>query len=131
MEFLNREELLKPVARRFADFTTSDGRQFRVRSLTERERMALEAGLVDANGKLRKEKMQTLRRRLICAALVGEDNVPLFSPGDEQAVKALAETDAKLIAEIHAAASEHCGIKDEDADARRKNLPETHAADSP
>jgi hypothetical protein len=121
MSLLTREELLSPATRRYEDFQTYDGRQFRVRSLTERERSEFEAAILDGNGRPKRDRLVAARRRLICMTLVGPDNELLFSQYDDKAMNALAEQDGRLMDDIYEAAATHCGIKNSDVEAIAKN----------
>ena len=122
--FLTRDQLLKPADRRFLDVQLSNGSQARLRSISERERSEYEAGLLDAKGGFKKDRLLSARRRLVCLTLVDEQNATLFTVAEEGK---LADQDGRLMEELYQAAS-HCGIKDSDVEAIVKNSNPTPAA---
>ena len=113
MTILTRDQLLKPSARRITTVRLSCGSEARLRSITERERADYESGLLDSKGAIRKERLLSARRRLICLTLVGPDDVPLFGINEEAA---LADQDGRMMEELYQAAAVHCGIKDSDVE---------------
>ena len=115
---ISRSDFLAPAARRFADCRLSDGRPFRIRSLTEQERSQWEADSVDASGKPKKDRLLSARRRLICLTLVDDADNLVLSPADESL---LASQDGKAMEEIYRAAAAHCGISDADVELLAKN----------
>lgn len=115
---LTRDDLLKPAQRRFANFRLSDGREFRVRSLTEKERSEWELASVDKRGQPQRDRLISARRRLILATLV-DGNGDLLMKLDDEA--ALADLDGRTAEEIYKAAAAHCGISDSDVETLTKN----------
>ena len=94
------------------------GGTVRVRGLTAAQRDVFEAESLSGNGKSRDVNFANLRSRLIALAIVGEDDKPLFKPGD---VKALGEKAAGPIDRLFDVASRLSGMGQADVEALSGN----------
>jgi hypothetical protein len=121
-----RDALQSRSARRFQDFRLSDGTEFRVRSLTERERADFEASLFDGKGHVIKDRMLSARRRLVCMTLVDENNNPVYRVDEEHL---LGDLDGGLVEELYQAAQKVCGLKDADVETVAKKSAAIRVAD--
>lgn len=87
-EFGSRADFLTPDERRFKVVTLPiSGKRFRIRSLTEGEKEAYEAGLCNAKGDVTKETVLGARRRLIALCLCDGKGERLLTDADVEGIK--------------------------------------------
>lgn len=121
-EFLTRDELTRPLQRRFREFDVKYNgsvKRVRIRSLSERERSKFELASLNNKGEWKQDAAIAMKSALISLCVVGEDNEPLLREGD---VKALSEQDGMLTGAIYDECVEHCGLRDTSAELLAKNF---------
>lgn len=90
----------------------------RVKGLNARERDDYESSITVGKGKNRDVQMRNMRAKLIVRCLVGDDNKPIFSEAD---VDALGEKSAAAIEKIFDVARELSGLSENDMEELAKN----------
>lgn len=119
-QLLGRNDFIGSGTRRFLteSLPWDPARAIRVRSLTDKEQSAYEVENLCEDGSPHAERLQTAKRRLVALTLVGSDDKPFLTEAD---VKAMEDTDGKLIAFAFNVAQKHCNIEITNKDALVKN----------
>ena len=111
---LTREEILSRSGRRYLE----QG-DFRLQSLTLSEWSAWEAERFDLDkAKITKERMASMRQRLLVRCLVDADGRRLFDDGEWNLLSSL---DAGVMGDLYDAAHKHCGFDRDDTEAAGKD----------
>lgn len=111
---LTREEILSRSGRRYLE----QG-DFRLQSLTLSEWSAWEAERFDLDkAKITKERMASMRQRLLVRCLVDADGRRLFDDGEWNLLSSL---DAGVMGDLYDAAFKHCGFDRDDTEASGKD----------
>ncbi len=112
--FVSRDSLFgKPLERRFADSEVAGFGKFRIRSITAGEQNKLNRKNYSNRGTVLPDKLLQANARFLVACVVDADGNQIFS---EQDVPQILELDAKIIENVIAKCSEHCGFDDEAAE---------------
>lgn len=109
-----RQAVLARQARRFADAAVGD-LEFRLRSLNALEFTRVQAAFAAMQGKgpdATSEAMAQANALLIRLAVVGQDDLPVFSDADVEQIKQL---DHAVFEQLAEAASRHCRLDDNGA----------------
>ena len=109
---LGRDAFLRPAARRYKTIDVPGLGLVRIRNLTEREKSIYEAGILGSKKIPTPAKLSRARSRLICAAVVGDDDQPLFSEDD---APKLADMDGAASTALYQEIAEHCGMAEEES----------------
>ena len=120
-----RDELLGLTKRRFktVDIRELD-LQFRIQSLTEREKSEYETALLTKTGRsVSRERLTDAARRLIVLCLVDDDNNRLLETGD---VMSLSGLDSIVTTKIYDECQDHCGFGEHDIEQIVKNSESVH-----
>ena len=117
MTTTSRDELLRGPCRRHRDVAVN-GSQFRIQSLTEREKSRFETALLSKSGGVAKARLQDATRRLLVLCLVDDDGHRLLEDGD---VDALGDVDGAITSGLYTACREHCGFEEGDVEELAKN----------
>lgn len=123
MSLATREQLLGATKRRYRLVNVPDLGEFRIQSLTERERSNYEASLLDRKGGVVKDRMLSSRRRLIALTLVDDVGNRLLGEAD---VDKLEDLDSGVTVLLWEAARDHCGFTDQDIEEAVGNSERIH-----
>lgn len=123
MSLATKEALLGATKRRYRTVPIEGVGEFRIRSLTERERSNYEASLLSKSGGVVRDKMLTSRRRLIALTLVDESGNLLLS---EEDVERLEDVDSSVTVMLWEAARDHCGFTEQDIEDAVGNSERIH-----
>lgn len=118
MSLTTKDALLGFTQTRYHAIQVEPYGDFRIRSLTERDRTKFEEGLLNKRGAVNEDHLLSSRRRLIGMCLVDQDGNLLLAEAD---IDKLAELDGKLTGALYDACLEHCGFSDEDIQEAVKN----------
>ena len=116
----SRTELLGLSKRRYKTIEVPNlGLEFRIQSLTAREKSEYETALLTKTGRgVSRERLNDAARRLMVLCLVDSDGRRLLEPGD---VGELAEMDSIVAAKIYNECQTHCGFNEDDIEQIVKN----------
>jgi len=111
---LSATDILAQEDRQFEDvFVPEWNGIVRMRSMTGRERDALEASAIQGRGRDRQANLRNFRARTVAACAIGDDNKLLF---DRTQVEALGNKNAAAINRLFDVAQKLSGISREDVD---------------
>lgn len=121
--YAGKDALLKAAARRYRDVEV-DGLKFRVQSISEGERSAIETdhALAADDDKKKRQAMQCYKSRFIVSCLVDGQGNRIFADNDVETVK---QMDSRITNRLMDAIEEHIGISAEDSEALAKNSTPT------
>jgi len=126
---LTREQLLGKTKRRYCTVTLPEGEEVRLQSLSEGEKSNYDSSMLNVkSGGIFRDRLRDAERRLVVLTVVGDDDRPLLSLSD---VEALAAVDGRIISLLFNAATKHCGISKDDIEAAVKNSEGISVEDLP
>lgn len=126
--YLSRDAILAVDDVQFEDVDVPEwGGKVRVKSLTGRERDALESSMIVGKGKNANVNLNNLRAKLVARSVVDEDGKRLFNDDD---IAALGAKSAAALTRVYEAAQRLSGITEEDVDELTKNSETAPSADS-
>lgn len=126
--YLTRDAILAVEDVQFEDVEVPEwGGKVRVKSLTGKERDALEASTIEGKGKNARINLNNLRAKLVARATVDEDGTPIFTDVD---VAALGAKSAAALTRVYGVAQRLSGITQEDVDELTKNSETAPSDDS-
>lgn len=128
MSYATRDDFFAATKRRFAEVTLWNGKQARIRSLTEGEWQAIDIQSWDLKkGTMTRAGVLESNARLIAAAVVDGEGNPIFTELD---VPRLSAIDAALLEPLVRDIRRHCGLRGDVEDAL-KNFAATEDDASP
>lgn len=126
--YLSRDAILAVDDVQYEDVEVPEwGGRVRVKSLTGKERDALEASMIVGKGKNANVNMSNLRAKLVARAVVDEDGKRLFNDDD---IAALGAKSAAALTRVYEVAQRLSGITQEDVDELTKNSETAQSDDS-
>lgn len=127
-QYLSRDAILAVDDVQYEDVEVPEwGGRVRVKSLTGRERDALEASMIVGKGKNANVNMNNLRAKLVGRSVVDEDGKRLFSDDD---IAALGAKSAAALTRVYEVAQRLSGITQEDVEELTKNSETAPSEDS-
>lgn len=126
--YLSRDAILAINDVQFADVEVPEwGGMVRVKSLTGKERDALEASMIEGKGKNANVNLNNLRAKLVARSLVNENGERVFSDTD---IAALGTKSAAALTRVYEVAQRLSGITQEDVEELTKNSETVQSEDS-
>lgn len=127
-QYLSRDAILAVDDVQFEDVEVPEwGGKVRVKSLTGRERDALEASMIQGKGKNANVNLNNLRAKLVARSIVDEGGKRVFSDDD---IAALGAKSAAALTRVYEVAQRLSGITQEDVDELTKNSETAPSDDS-
>lgn len=119
-QLLGRNDFIGASAVRYETATLpwDPTRAIRVRSLPDRVQSKYELENLSEDGSPNAERLQTAKRRLVALTMVDADGKTFLTEAD---VKAMEDTDGKLISFAFNLAQKHCNIEQASKEALVKN----------
>ena len=128
-EFVGRDLFIRPALRRYRAFDVQDFGRVRIRSLTERELSAYQAGFLDKHGEPSSKRIAEMRRRIIALCVVDSEGTRLLTDQDADAI---GNGDSAVMGCIQEEIQEHINFgSDDDLEELAKNSEAIHADTSP
>lgn len=126
--YLSRDAILAVDDVQFEDVEVPEwGGQVRVKSLTGKERDALESSMIVGKGKNANVNLNNLRAKLVARSVVDEDGKRIFTDDD---IAALGAKSAAALTRVYEVAQRLSGITQEDVDELTKNSETAPSEDS-
>lgn len=127
-QYLSRDAILAANDVQFEDVDVPEwGGKVRVKSLTGKERDALESSMIEGKGKNANVNLNNLRAKLVARATVNEDEERVFNDAD---IAALGAKSAAALTRVYEVAQRLSGITQEDVDELTKNSETAPSEDS-
>lgn len=127
-QYLSRDAILAVNDVQYEDVPVSEwGGTVRVKSLTGKERDALEASMIVGKGKNANVNLNNLRAKLVARSIVDENGARIFSDDD---ITALGAKSAAALTRVYEVAQRLSGITQEDVDELTKNSETAPSDDS-
>ncbi len=118
-QYLSRDAILAVNDVLYEDVDVPEwGGKVRVKSLTGKERDALESSMIVGKGKNANVNLNNLRAKLVARSVVDEDGKQVFSDED---LAALGAKSAAALTRVYEVAQRLSGITEEDVDELTKN----------
>ena len=128
MAILSRDAILGAEDRTFDEVPCPEwGGSVRIRSITGRQRDSYEESLVQQRGRDRKMNLRNARAKLIVLCAVDDNNAPLFTEDD---VNALSAKNAKPLDRLFDACRKLAGLSEDDVDKLTEDFEATQGDDS-
>ena len=126
--YLSRDAILAVDDVQFEDVEVPEwGGKVRVKSLTGKERDALESSMIIGKGKNANVNLNNLRAKLVARSVVDEDGKRIFTDDD---ISALGAKSAAALTRVYEVAQRLSGITQEDVDELTKNSETAPSEDS-
>lgn len=126
--YLSRDAILAADDVQFEDVEVPEwGGKVRVKSLTGKERDALESSMIVGKGKNANVNLNNLRAKLVARSVVDEDGKRIFTDDD---IAALGAKSAAALTRVYEVAQRLSGITQEDVDELTKNSETAPSEDS-
>lgn len=126
--YLSRDAILAVDDVQFEDVDVPEwGGKVRVKSLTGKERDALESSMIVGKGKNANVNLSNLRAKLVAQAVVDENGMRVFGDDD---IAALGAKSAAALTRVYEVAQRLSGITQEDVDELTKNSETAPSEDS-
>lgn len=127
-QYLSRDVILAVADVQFEDVDVPEwGGTVRVKSLTGKERDALESSMIVGKGKNKDVSLSNLRAKLVARSVVDEQGRTIFTDED---IPALGAKSAAALNRVYEVAQRLSGVTQEDVDELTKNSETTPSADS-
>ena len=126
MNLTTKEQFFKRAQRRYTTVNIAEtGDNFRVQSLTEKEKSDYEATMMSKAGAISRDRLQDAYRRLFVLVVVDEAGNRMFSDDD---LAALENVDSLVVARVFQVAHAFCGFEKNDIEDIIKNSSRIHVA---
>lgn len=129
MSIISREQFLKlgKAERRYKTVPLGNV-EFRIQSLTEKEKARYETDLLAKGGGFNSQKLRDARLRLVILCLVDSDGERMLAESD---LKTLHDMDGGLVSRLVDECRDHCGFDSDDIEDAVKNSSSIRVEDSP
>lgn len=127
-QYLSRDVILAATDVQFEDVEVPEwGGKVRVKSLTGKERDALESSMIVGKGKNKDVSLSNLRAKLVAQSVVDEQGMAIFTDED---IPALGAKSAAALNRVYEVAQRLSGITQDDVDELTKNSETAPSDDS-
>lgn len=106
----NKTNFFKASKTRTTTYPVGDGVEFRVRSLTERERSEYEIAMLDETGEISKDALKEQRKRLIAICVMNDDGTQMF---DSSNLTELDSIDGGFAGELYDFLLKFCKLRED------------------